>query len=178
LLIDTGESNILYKSNTILIAMLSAFRKGAVLTIGLLMVALLFLSIIPVNASAEPKSEIVTLSHEFSFSLQLKANERVYWDWSTTELIDFTIYDDDRSNYLVMVDNAASDKGNAMVKKEGTYVFEWEENVDGDLKLMYTVTYEPIPKGEWACCCSSAMVAIAALGIIAIAAAVTIKRKA
>jgi len=130
------------------------------LLILVLLICVLFISLVPSNASAEVKSETIPIEQydDFYFSLQLKDGDQISWDWSASltekygnNLVEFSIVDGATSEYLVMVSGKSSDKGSAMVWGSSTYVLIWE-NGDGDVDLTYSITYEPYtyedPKDE------------------------------
>ena len=150
------------------------FRKGVSTTLlGLLLGVLLLAIIIPTNASAAVKSETIKVDDSigFSFSLQLKGDEKVHWEWSAEPeetgddpTTDFSITDEDDDS-VAFVTGKTSDSGSVIVEYDGTFYFSWEP--EDDVMLSYTITYEPMTD-ESIICCGSILAIIGILMIVSV----------
>jgi hypothetical protein len=128
--------------------------------------------VVPMNAAATVKSETIKVddSTGFSFSLQLKEDELVFWEWDSTPeetgddaTTDFQI-EDDEGDEVVVVNGKTSDTGSALIENGGTHYFIWE--VEDDVMLQYTITYESMT--DSVSCCGSVLAILGILAIIAV----------
>ena len=149
--------------------------------LGLLLGVLLLAVIIPMNASAAVKSETIKVddSTGFRLSLQLKGGEKVHWEWVSTPeetgddpTTDFSITDEDGEE-VVVVNGKTSDDGSALIDISDTYFFTWE--VEDDVMLTYTITYEPL-SDENVVCCGSILAILGVLALIGVV-GIIMKRK-
>ena len=156
-------------------------RKGnATVSLAFLLAFLIIAIVVPTTATADVKSETLKVddSTGFSFSLQLKEGETVFWEWEATPeetgddaTTDFMIYDED-DDEVARVVGKTSDEGEVLIDDEGTYFFSWEP--EDDIMLAYTITYEPMVD---AVCCGSVIAIGGVLAVIAVLGFVAVNRR-